>query len=259
MIDLAEKYAEEKDRAEDANQTKSAFLANISHELRTPLNAIIGFSEIMQSGMFGALGSPKYNEYCRDIHESGTYLLGVINDVLDMSRIEAGRLTLAVEPLALDELVEESIRVVTAQWHAQRISVKAEVRPKLVLHGDRRSIKQILLNVLSNAFKFTPENGTIRVRVRAVGQHVTISIQDTGIGIPKDAVRKLGRPFEQVQNQFTKNHKGSGLGLAITRSLIELHGGAIRIRSREGHGTIVAIRLPVRAEQAEAVSSRNAA
>jgi len=256
MIELAEKYAEEKDRAEDANEAKSAFLANISHELRTPLNAIIGFSEIMQSGMFGALGSPKYNEYCRDIHESGNYLLGVINDVLDMSRIEAGRLSIAVERLELNELVAESIRVVTAQWHTQRISVKSDIQANLTIFADRRAVKQILLNVLSNAFKFTPENGSVGVRVRRIGRRVTIAIRDTGVGIPKEAIGKLGRPFEQVQNQFTKNHKGSGLGLAITRSLTELHGGAMRIRSREGHGTIVAIRLPVgRADDA----ARNAA
>lgn len=244
MVELAEKYSEEKDRAEDANKTKSAFLANISHELRTPLNAIIGFSEIMQSGMFGTLGSPKYNEYCRDIHESGTYLLGVINDVLDMSRIEAGRMSLAAEPVDLAEMVDEAIRVVKAQSRDQKIDVRADVEDRLEVQADRRAIKQILLNLLSNAFKFTPNGGAIDVRVRQVGGHVTISIRDTGVGIPKDAIAKLGMPFEQVQNQFTKSHKGSGLGLAITRSLAELHGGALRIRSHEGHGTIVSVRLP---------------
>ena len=245
MVELAEKYAEEKDRAEEANRTKSEFLANISHELRTPLNAIIGFSEIMQSGMFGELGSAKYKEYCHDINESGAYLLGVINDVLDMSRIEAGRLSLVMEDLLLDPLVEESIRIVGTQAESQRIEMVADVGKNLRMRGDRRALKQIMLNLLSNAVKFTPAGGRVTVRARTLGTAVTFSVEDTGIGIPKDALKKLGRPFEQVGNQFTKSHRGSGLGLAITSSLATLHGGAMRIRSREGHGTIVAVRLPV--------------
>lgn len=247
MVELAEKYAEEKDRAEDANRTKSEFLANISHELRTPLNAVIGFSEIMQSGMFGDLGSPKYLEYCNDIHHSGTYLLGVINDILDMSRIEAGRLGLDCEDLVLDDIVEESIRIVRAQAGAQKIDVVPEVGKNLTMRGDRRALKQIMLNLLSNAVKFTPEHGTITVRARKAGGAIIFSVRDTGIGIPADALKKLGRPFEQVSNQFTKSHRGSGLGLAITSSLADLHGGAMRIRSREGVGTIVSVRLPVEA------------
>jgi two-component system cell cycle sensor histidine kinase PleC len=245
MVDLAEKYAEEKDRAEEANRTKSEFLANISHELRTPLNAVIGFSEIMQSGMFGELGSPKYLEYCSDIHQSGAYLLGVINDILDMSRIEAGRMELDREHLVLDDLVDESLRIVSMQAEAQRIEVLSEVGKNLTMYGDRRALKQIMLNLLSNAVKFTPAGGRITVRARTTSTAIVFSVRDTGIGIPRDALRKLGRPFEQVSNQFTKSHRGSGLGLAITSSLAALHGGAMRIRSREGAGTIVSVRLPV--------------
>jgi two-component system cell cycle sensor histidine kinase PleC len=245
MVELAEKYAEEKDRAEAANRTKSEFLANISHELRTPLNAIIGFSEIMESGMFGPLGAAKYVEYCQDIHQSGTYLLGVINDILDMSRIEAGRMMLHPENLDLDELVEESIRVVSTMATAQQIEIVPEIAASLHMRGDRRALTQVMLNLLSNAVKFTPAGGRIRVRARAIGGSATFSVSDSGIGIPKDALTKLGRPFEQVSNQFTKNHRGSGLGLAIAASQTSLHGGTMRIRSTEGRGTIVSVRLPL--------------
>lgn len=245
MVDLAEKYSEQKDRAEAANRTKSEFLANISHELRTPLNAIIGFSEIMQSGLFGPLGSPKYGEYCQDINASGNFLLNVINDVLDMARIEAGRLTLDMEPLQLDEIVDEAARVMSPEAAARKVTIEADLEDTLSLNADRRAVKQMVLNLLSNAVKFTLENGHIGIRARRIGNAVTLTIEDNGIGIPKEALKKLGQPFEQVQNQFTKSHKGSGLGLAITRSLAELHGGAMRIRSQEGRGTIVSIRLPL--------------
>jgi len=245
MVELAEKYSEQKDRAEAANRTKSEFLANISHELRTPLNAIIGFSEIMQSGLFGPLGSPKYGEYCQDINASGNFLLNVINDVLDMARIEAGRMTLDMHPLRLDEIVDEATRVMSPEASARKVTIAADLEDALDLTADRRAVKQMVLNLLSNAVKFTPENGHVAVRARKIGNAVTLTIEDNGIGIPKEALKKLGQPFEQVQNQFTKSHKGSGLGLAITRSLAELHGGAMRIRSHEGKGTIVSIRLPL--------------
>ncbi|TCT07590.1 PAS domain-containing sensor histidine kinase [Aquabacter spiritensis] len=245
LAELAEKYSEEKTRAEDANRAKSEFLANMSHELRTPLNAIIGFSEIMESGMFGPLGSEKYAEYCADIRGSGTYLLDVINDILDMSKIEAGRMQLEVEEVRLDEIVADAMRVMALKGEEKHLAMTAEVGAGLTLRGDKRALKQILLNLLSNAVKFTPDNGRISVRARVNGGAAIIAIEDTGIGIPRHALAKIGRPFEQVESQFTKTHKGSGLGLAIAKSLTELLGGAMRIRSTEGEGTSVVIRLPL--------------
>jgi two-component system cell cycle sensor histidine kinase PleC len=244
LAELAEKYAEEKTRAEDANQAKSKFLANMSHELRTPLNAIIGFSEIMESGMFGALGADKYHEYCRDIRQSGQFLLEVINDILDMSKIEAGRMKLDFEEIELDPLLQEAMRVVSSRAEAKGLELSADITPSLVFRADRRALKQIALNLLSNAVKFTPEGGRVTVRGRRSGGAVTIAIQDTGIGIEREALQKLGRPFEQVESQLTKSHQGSGLGLAIAKSLVELHGGRMRIRSTPGKGTLVIVRLP---------------
>ncbi|MBI4276037.1 MAG: PAS-domain containing protein [Rhizobiales bacterium] len=245
LADLAGKYAEEKTRAEDANQAKSKFLANMSHELRTPLNAIIGFSEIMESGMFGALGADKYHEYCRDIRESGQYLLDVINDILDMSKIEAGRLRLNIEDVELDYILADAMRVVSDGAKSRNLSVSSRIERNIRFKGDKRALKQIALNLLSNAVKFTPKGGRIIVRGRAITGGITIAISDTGIGIAKDALMKLGRPFEQVESQHTKSHQGSGLGLAIAKSLVRLHGGVMRIRSRPGAGTIVTVRLPL--------------
>ncbi|HXX09054.1 MAG TPA: ATP-binding protein [Pseudolabrys sp.] len=243
--ELAEKYAEEKTRAEEANQAKSKFLANMSHELRTPLNAIIGFSEIMESGMFGPLGADKYHEYCSDIRDSGQYLLDVINDILDMSKIEAGRIRLDFEDLSLDALLNEATRVVGARALDKQLELKARISPELRLRADRRALKQVVLNLLSNAVKFTPVGGRVTVRGRATNHCITLAIADTGIGIAKDALARLGRPFEQVESQLTKSHQGSGLGLAISKSLVELHGGRMRIRSTLGKGTLVVVRLPL--------------
>jgi two-component system cell cycle sensor histidine kinase PleC len=245
LADLAEKYSEEKTRAEEANQAISSFLANMSHELRTPLNAIIGFSEIMQSEMFGPLGGEKYRDYCKDIHQSGQYLLDVINDILDMSKIEAGRIRLDVVQIRVGRFLNDTMRVVSARADDKQIEMVSDIAKGIRLQGDQRLLKQIVLNLLSNAVKFTPEGGRIAVRARSCAGWVRIAIVDSGIGIPKEALVKLGRPFEQVESQLTKSHQGSGLGLAIAKSLAELHGGTLRIRSTPGKGTLVLLRLPV--------------
>jgi two-component system cell cycle sensor histidine kinase PleC len=217
----------------------------MSHELRTPLNAIIGFSEIMASGMFGPLGTEKYSEYCSDIHQSGQYLLDVINDILDMSKIEAGRIRLDPEQVELEPFLNDAMRVVSGRADDKRLKLTARIGRGIRLTADQRLLKQIVLNLLSNAVKFTPEGGRITIRARATRGCVSIAIADTGIGIPEDALARLGRPFEQVESQLTKSHQGSGLGLAIAKSLTELHHGTMHIRSRLGRGTMVMLRLPI--------------
>ncbi len=250
LVELADDLSEQKDKAEAGNRSKSEFLANISHELRTPLNAIIGFSDIMRSNMFGPLGSEKYDEYAEDIHDSGNFLLGVINDVLDMSKIEAGRFDLNLEQVPLHTLLDETLRIIHVQAEKAELSVSQKMPEDLTIEADRRAVKQILLNLLSNAVKFTGKGGKIEVTAKKSKQCVNIVISDNGIGISKTALERLGQPFEQVQDQFTKDHKGSGLGLAIARSLSILHGGSLDIRSEEGEGTTVAVRLPIECEVA---------
>ena len=255
LADLAEKYSEEKTRAEEANQTKSKFLANMSHELRTPLNAIIGFSEIMESGMFGTLGSEKYQEYCHDILTSGHYLLEVINDILDMSKIEAGRMKLDMEQLDLSKTLAESLRVVSGRADDKSLVLDADIEGTIPVVADRRAIKQIIVNLLSNAVKFTPDGGKVVVRSRVLSDSIMLMIADTGIGIAPHSLARLGRPFEQVESQLTKTYHGSGLGLAIARSLTNLHGGSMRLRSKLGTGTVVCVSLPRDARKARAKMS----
>ncbi|MGD8422358.1 MAG: ATP-binding protein [Methyloceanibacter sp.] len=246
LVDLAEKYALEKNRAEAANRAKSEFLANISHELRTPLNAIIGFSEVMQQSLFGPLGHEKYQEYARDIYSSGEYLLEVINDILDMSKIEAGRMTLDLGDVDVADIVQDSMKVVSQAAAERGIALERQGPEHFPIQADRRYLKQIFLNLLSNAVKFSQDGGRVDVRLTRSNGQLKIAIKDTGIGIAQTDIAKLGRPFEQVENQFSKSHQGSGLGLAISRALVELHGGTIEIKSREGYGTTVTCSLPIR-------------
>ena len=216
----------------------------MSHELRTPLNAIIGFSEIMESGMFGTLGSERYQEYCHDILTSGHYLLEVINDILDMSKIEAGRMRLEMEPVDLSKTLAESLRVVSGRAQDKNLVLNADIEDTVSVIADRRAIKQVIINLLSNAVKFTPDGGKVTVRSRLRRDSIMLMIADTGIGIAPQSLQRLGRPFEQVESQLTKIYHGSGLGLAIARSLTDLHGGTMRLRSKLGVGTVVLVSLP---------------
>jgi two-component system cell cycle sensor histidine kinase PleC len=244
LADLAEKYSREKTRAEAANRSKSEVLANMSHELRTPLNAIIGFSEVMEQQIFGPITTPKYVDYARDIHRSGQYLLDVINDILDMSKIEAGRIKLEVARFDLVAMIEDALRMIAPRALEGGVKIARAVPASLDITADRRALKQVLINILANGVKFTPEGGQVRVAVRGLSGATEIAISDTGIGIEASELPKLGRPFEQVENQFTKTRSGSGLGLAISKSLVELHDGTIEFDSEPGRGTTVTILIP---------------
>ncbi len=251
LSELARKYETEKVRAEGANKAKSEFLANMSHELRTPLNAINGFSEIMVGEMFGPLGDARYKGYAQDILSSGQHLLALINDILDMSKIEAGKMTLKFEPLALEDVAEDAARLVRNRAEAAGLTLTLEFPQDLPeVEADYRALKQVLLNLLSNAIKFTPRGGRVTIAAEAradtLGERVRVSVQDSGIGIAQDDLARLARPFEQVENQHSKTTQGTGLGLALTKSLVEMHGGALDLQSAPGKGTTVSFSVPVR-------------
>ena len=245
--ELAENYEQEKIRAEEANRSKSEFLANMSHELRTPLNAINGFSEIMAGEMFGPLGHERYKDYVADILGSGQHLLSLINDILDMSKIEAGKMQLQPEPLEPGALIEQCVRIMRARAEEKQIELVVEGDDLPEIEADPRALKQVLLNLMSNAVKFTPETGRVAVRSFDAADGVVLQVADSGIGISEDDLKRVGRPFEQIENQHSKKHQGSGLGLALSKSLIEMHGGTLRIDSVLGKGTTVSFSLPATA------------
>jgi two-component system cell cycle sensor histidine kinase PleC len=248
--ELAQKYAAEKVRAEAANRAKSEFLANMSHELRTPLNAINGFSEMMAAELYGPLGDARYRGYAQDILSSGQHLLALINDVLDMSKIEAGKMNLRFEPLRLDELAEDAVRLVKNRAETAGLTLAIDVPLLPDIEGDYRALKQVLLNLLSNAVKFTPRGGRITLKAEPqrdlMGERVRVSVVDTGIGISPQDLARLARPFEQIESQQSKTQQGTGLGLALSKSLVEMHGGLLEIESEPGRGTTVSFLLPLR-------------
>jgi PAS domain S-box-containing protein len=232
-------------RAEAASATKSRFLANMSHELRTPLNAIIGFSDILKREMFGPL-SERYAEYAQLINNSGAMLLELINDLLDMSKIEAGKFELFHEDFAVGELIADSLQLLTPRAKQGGIVISVEATPHDVrLNADKRATRQILLNLVSNAIKFTKPGGSIFIDVREAGNKLRLSVRDTGVGIAKDVLPRLAQPFEQASNDATRTQGGTGLGLALVKSLTQLHGGEFKIESEEGQGTTVTVDLPI--------------
>jgi signal transduction histidine kinase len=237
-----------KDAAENANHSKSMFLANMSHELRTPLNAVIGFSEVMKSEMFGPLGHAHYLEYSGLIQEAGSHLLDLINDVLDMSKIEAGKFEIEKKLINVVPVVEDCLRLMQERAQAGEVRLQREVPSEpLKLFADRRAFKQILLNLLSNAVKFTPRNGTVTVILRQdpVRRSCVLSVRDTGVGIPTEAISGLGNPFVQARGDVAVAHEGTGLGLALVRALSRMHDGTLSIESDLGAGTTVTVELPL--------------
>jgi len=244
IVELAESYEQEKIRAEDANQSKSEFLANMSHELRTPLNAINGFSDIMKKEIFGPLGDPRYKEYVNDILFSGQHLLSLINDILDMSKIEAGKMTLNVEAIQMNDMIAQVLRIVRGRAEENRLKLIFEEADLREIEADPRAVKQVLLNLATNAIKFTPEGGAVTINVEPNSAGLIIGVSDTGIGISREDIERLAQPFEQIDSQHSKTHEGTGLGLALSKSLVELHGGNFRIESVLGEGTTVIFTLP---------------
>ena len=235
-----------KEVAEEASRAKSAFLATMSHELRTPLTSVIGFSEIIRDQCFGPVGNPVYAEYAGDINDSGLHLLNLINDTLDVAKIESGKMEIEPVEIELRALLQGAYRLVQQSAAKQRVELITEVAPgSRPLWADQRAAKQILFNLLSNALKFTREGGRITVEAVAAPDNGTdIRVSDTGVGISPDQIDRVLRPFEQVDNSYTRAAGGTGLGLSLVKDLLELHGGGMSIVSALGAGTCVTAHFP---------------
>jgi cell cycle sensor histidine kinase DivJ len=250
--DISDRKAQEaellktRDEAESASRAKTQFLANMSHELRTPLNAVIGFSEILNRELFGTLGEARYRDYARLIHESGEHLLQMVNDVLDMSKIEAGKFKIVKEPFEVGPLVRSCCDIMRHTAEQRSLSLIVDIEPGIPeLPADRRACKQILLNVISNAIKFTDPGGWVRVSAKAVGPDVVLSVSDNGIGIAEADLPRLGKPFVQANNSYDRSYDGAGLGLSVVKGLAQLHGGKLELTSTLGSGTTASIILPL--------------
>ncbi len=250
--DISDRKAQEgellrtRDEAESASRAKTQFLANMSHELRTPLNAVIGFSEILNRELFGALGEARYRDYARLIHESGEHLLNVVNDILDMSKIEAGKFKIVKEPFDVGPLVKSCCDLMRHTAEQRSLSLIVDIEPGIPeLAADKRACKQMLLNVISNAIKFTDPGGWVRVSAKVVGGDVALTVADNGIGIAEADLPKLGSPFVQANNSYDRSYDGAGLGLSVVKGLAKLHGGRLELTSMLGVGTTASIILPL--------------
>jgi len=237
---------ESKGEVERAYAAKTQFLANMSHELRTPLNAIIGFSEMMHRQLLGPIGTPKYLEYIQGIRESGEHLLDLISDILDMSKIEAGKYELAFEEVNVTKTIRLAMHMMESRSSDASVKIKAEklLNDNLHIIADRRALLQVVLNILSNAVKFTLKGGQVNIECTERKDFITIKISDNGIGIPANKLANITNPFEQVSSHYTRDHEGTGLGLSITKELVEMHGGTLLIDSTLDIGTTVTVRLP---------------
>ncbi|HUC69217.1 MAG TPA: ATP-binding protein, partial [Stellaceae bacterium] len=234
-----------KEAADVANRAKTDFLATMSHELRTPLNAILGFAEIIRDRLLGPI-TDRYAEYAQDIHSSGSHLLGIINDILDLSKVEAGRVDLVEEIVDLQTIIRSVVLLLRERAANAELTLKTELPDALLLlRADERKLKQVLMNLLSNAVKFTPPGGEILVHARVESQRgVVIEVADNGIGIAPEDIERALSPFGQVDSRLSRRYEGTGLGLPLARALAELHGGTLTLESALGRGTIVRITLP---------------
>ena len=238
--------AQARDEAEMANRTKTEFLATMSHELRTPLNAVLGFSEVMRDELLGPLGQPHYKEYARDIYNSGSHLLSVINDILDVAKAEAGRLELYEEQIDLSLVAHACVQLVQGRAEEADVSIETSVPLDMpLLTADMKRLKQILLNLLSNAVKFTPAGGKVGLdaKLRKDGG-IDLIVHDTGIGIAKHDLERALQPFGQIDSHLSRKYEGTGLGLPLSRNLAELHGATLSIESEPNKGTVVTVRFP---------------
>ncbi|MDQ2785798.1 MAG: response regulator, partial [Chloroflexota bacterium] len=239
---------------ERADQMKSEFLANMSHELRTPLNAIIGFSELLQEQFYGPLNTEQ-DEYLTNIRTAGEHLLGLINDILDLSKIEAGRMELDLEEVDLPHVLESSMTIVKEKAHNNGVHLSADAGDTGAITADARKLKQIIFNLLSNAVKFTPSGGAVNLTAHTDGAMVAIAVTDTGAGIGPEDQQKLFREFTQVDGSLSRRHEGTGLGLALTKRLVELHGGTIAVRSALGAGSTFTVRMPLTSTESQVLST----